>query len=229
VVGPDHRPLLVFAPPSSETPKAALVDVKDDDFEPTVADAKRHQQHLQNRTHNQRLLSDAELARQEEEKAAKQAAIREVSIKIRFPDQLTAVASFTTLDTGAKLYEFVRGLMAAENEPFHLVWTGPKGPQTVPDSADIRLIRDLQFSGRMLVNLHWDEGASPDARTQQTLKAAYADQAKAIQVQEIAAAEAEEEIATAAASSKGKEPERGLGSGNKSKGVPKWLKLPGKK
>jgi tether containing UBX domain for GLUT4 len=228
VVGPNQRPISVFAAPSSQTPKAALNPYNEDDYEPTVAHAKLHQLNLQANTQNKRLLSDAELQLQAEEKAAQQAAIREVSIKVRFPDQLTVVSSFTALDNGATLYEFVRGVIAAEDQPFTLVWMSPKGPQTIPNNTNVRLIRDLGFAGRMLINFNWDDGASKEARSKTTLKGEFASKAKELQVQEVAAAQAQEKENSAATSAAAKEKESS-GGGKSKGGMPKWLKLPGKK
>jgi tether containing UBX domain for GLUT4 len=228
IVGPNQRPISVFAAPSSQTPKAALNPYNDDDYEPTVAHAKLHQLNLQARSHNQRLPSDAELQRLAEEKAAKQAAITEVSIKVRFPDQLTVVSSFTALDNGSTLYEFVRGVMAAEDQPFALVWMSPKGPQTIPNDTKVRLIKDLGFAGRMLINFNWADGASAEARSKRTLKEEFANKAQELQIKEIAAAETHEEENKAATSNASKDKDLREGGKGK-KGMPKWLKLPGKK
>ena len=228
VVGPNQRPISVFAAPSSQTPKAALNPHNEDDYEPTVAHAKLHQLNLQAKSQNKRLLSDAELRQQAEEKAAQLAAIKEVSIKVRFPDQLTVVSSFTALDNGATLYDFVRGVIAAEHQPFSLSWMSPKGPQTIPNNTTVRLIKDLGFAGRMLINFNWDDGASTEARSKTTLKEMYVSKAKELQVQEVAAAQAQEEANSPATSAAPKEQESS--GGNKGKGgMPKWLKLPGKR
>lgn len=227
VLGPNKRPISVYAPPSGDTPKAALQPHNEADYEPTIAHAKLHQSRLQSNSHNQRLLSDAELERQEKEKEAKQAAIKDVSVKIRFPDQAQIVSSFTITDTGASLYSFARDTLAAKDEPFTMVWSSPKGPQTVPDDAKITLIKGLGFSGRILVNFVWGDAASDSARKGSVLAPEYASAAQELRVQEVAAAAAEEEEQRVAFDdkSKGKEKE----SGGKSKGMPKWLKLPGKK
>jgi tether containing UBX domain for GLUT4 len=227
VVGPNLRPISVFAAPSSPTPKAALNPHNEDDYEPTVAHAKLHQLNLQAKSQNKRLLSDVELQQQAEERAAQQAAIKEISIKVRFPDQLTVVSSFTAVDDGAALYNFVRGVIAADDQLFSLTWMSPKGPQTIPNNTNVRLIKDLGFSGRMLVNFNWDDGASAEARRNTTLKGEYASKAKELQVQEVAASQAQEET-SAATSTSAKEKESG-GGGKSKGGIPKWLKLPGKK
>jgi tether containing UBX domain for GLUT4 len=229
ILGPNQRPISVFAAPSSQTPKAALSPHNEDDYEPTINQAKIYQARLQANSQNQRLPSDAELQRQAEEKAARQAAIKDVSIKVRFPDQLTIVSNFTTADTAANLYEFVRGVIVAEDQPFVLVWSGPKGPQTVPDNTNVRLIKDLGFAGRILVNFSWDERASAQAR-KTTLKPEFASKAKELQVQEVVAADAAEEDDEKRPKAKEKENEKSSGGGGSgSRGMPKWFKMPGKK
>jgi tether containing UBX domain for GLUT4 len=228
VVGPNQRPISVFAPPSSKTPKAALDPHNEDDYEPTVAHAKLHQLNLQAKSRNKRLLSDAELQQQAAERAARQAAIKEVSIKVRFPDQLTVVSSFTVLDNGETLYDFVRGVIAAEDQPFSLSWMSPKGPQTIPTSTTVCLIKDLGFAGRMVVNFNWDDGASTEARSKTTLKQKYVSKAKELQVQEVAAVQAQEEESSASMRATPKDKESS-GGGKSRGGIPKWLKLPGKK
>lgn len=228
IVGPGHRPMEVFAAPIGSAPKAALQESNDDDYEPTVAHAKLHQQRLLARSQNVRLPSDAEAEAAARDKAAKQAAIKDVSIKVRFPDQLTVVSSFTSLETSVSLYEYVRGVIVAEDEPFLLVYSGPKGPLTVPKSSPARLVSDLGFSGRMLVNFHWDDSASQRARSKQILKPQFAGKAQELKVQEIKANEERqaEDAKTAFSEDKGKNKE---GTGKSKGGVPKWLKLPGKK
>jgi tether containing UBX domain for GLUT4 len=228
ILGPNQRPISVFAAPSSEIPKAALIPYNETDYELTINQVKLYQSHLQANAQNQRLLSDAELQYQAEEKAVRQAAIKEVSIKVRFPDQLTVVSKFSATDTAASLYEFVRGVIVAQDQPFMLLWSGPKGPQTVPDDGKVRLIKDLGFAGRVLVNFSWGERASAEARVVTTLKPEFASKAKELHVQEVEAADAAEEEAEKV--SRAKETyTSGAGGSTGLRGMPKWFKMPGKK
>lgn len=230
IVGPNLRPITIFAAPSSHTPKAALDPYNDSDYEPTVAHAKLHQQSLQARSQNQRLLSDAELQRQAEEKAARQAAVKDVSIKVRFPDQLTVISSFTLIDSGSTLYDFVRGVIVAEDQPFTLVWTSSKGPKTIPNDPKARLIKDLGFAGPMLVNFNWEEGATAQARNGTTVKEQFASKAHELRIQEEATASRANEEEKGEEEKEETKKENELDKGGKKKGgVPKWLKLPGKK
>ncbi|KAE9381509.1 hypothetical protein N431DRAFT_425082 [Stipitochalara longipes BDJ] len=226
VLGPDQRPLFVFSPPTNDTPKAVLVPHNEDDFEPTIAHAKLHQSRLLNNTQNKRLLSDAETEQQEAEKAAKLANTKEVSIKVRFPDQSTIVSTFTAQETCAKLYTFVNGVIAAEDQPFKLVWIS-KGPQMVPKDEKKELIKDLGFEGRMLVNFVWDDAASEGARKAPTLKPQYVQSAKEVHVPEPPPVPKEDDEKPVDNKGKGREND-GKGEG-KPKGIPKWLQKLSKK
>jgi tether containing UBX domain for GLUT4 len=220
VLGPDQRPLSVFSPPSNDTPRAALAPHNEQDFEPTIAHAKLHQSRLQNNTQNKRLLSDAETERLEAEKAAKLASTKEVSIKIRFPDQSTIVSAFNAQETCAHLYTFVTGVIVAEDQPFKLVWTN-KGPQTVPRDEKKQLIKDLGFEGRMLINFVWQDEASETARRAPTLKPQYVESAKEVTVPEPPPAPREDDEKPAG--DKGKMKESDGSGGGKPKALPKWL------
>jgi tether containing UBX domain for GLUT4 len=226
ILGPDQRPISVFSPPSNNTPRATLAPHNEEDFEPTIAHAKLHQSRLQSNSQNKRLLSDAETERLETEKAAKLANTKEVSIKIRFPDQSTIVSTFSAQETCVQLYAFVTRVIVAEDQPFKLVWTN-KGPQPVPRDEKKKLIKDLGFEGRMLLNFVWDDGASGSARKAPTLKSHYVESAKELSVPEPPPAPKEEDENPTNDKGKGK---HGDGSGGgKPKGIPKWFKGLGKK
>jgi tether containing UBX domain for GLUT4 len=225
ILGPNQRPISVYAAPSSDVPKAALQPHNEDDYEPTIAHAKLHQSRLQNRSQNQRLLGDAELELLEKEKAAKLATVKKVDIKLRFPDQTTMVVPFTADDTAAFLYDFVTKAIAAENQPFKLVWND-RGPNTVPKdekNSKKKLIKDLGLEGKVVVNLVWEDGASDSARKAPTLKEEYAKMAQQVAVPEVTEVEAKEETITPTLD-KGKSKEDPEGGSSKGKGIPKWLK-----
>lgn len=228
-VGPNQRPISVFAAPSSPTPRAALSPHNEADYELTINQAKLYQSQLQANAQNKRLLSDLELQRQAEEKAARQEAIKALSIKVRFPDQLTILSDFTAADTAANLYEFVRGVIIAEDQPFLLIYSGPKGPQTVPNS-EVRLIKDLGFSGRMLVNFSWDEHANVQARMA-TLKPEFASKAKELHFPNVAEVDqaADEDEVERRSRTKEKDKETSSSSSTRPRDIPKWFKKMGKK
>jgi tether containing UBX domain for GLUT4 len=226
VLGPDQRPITVYSAPRNLTPQAALRPHNEDDYEPTVAHAKLHQSRLLNNTQNKRLLSDAETEQLEAEKAAKLAVVKEVKIRIRFPDQTSVDTTFKAQETGAQLYEYVKGLIAAEGQPFKLVYTG-KGPQTVPKNEK-KLSKDMGFAGSVLVNFSWEDGANDAARKAAVLKPQFGQKAKELTVPEPPTVEKEDEAEPSQTpstiggpSAGGSTGKGGIGSGKK---LPSWLK-----
>ncbi|KAI9851111.1 MAG: hypothetical protein M1838_004446 [Thelocarpon superellum] len=229
VMGPGHRPMSVFSPPRNDTPQAAADGFNEADYEPTIEHAKIHQSRLSMSTRNKRLESEAEIKAQEDALAQKWAVVEDVEIKIRYPDQSQIVSKFTTADTAATLYAFVRSTIHHDTQPFLLNFASSRGPRIVPrDDAATKLIRDLGLTGRVLVNLLWDEKASAEARlSPTTLKREFAAAAEALQVQAIHAGPETDEAAEQ--SQLKDKPERSGSGGERKKGIPKWLKLPGKK
>ncbi|KAF5514406.1 Tether containing UBX domain for GLUT4 [Colletotrichum fructicola] len=65
------QPVSVFRAPSGTTPAAALADVSENDYTPTIAHAQLHQARLQQSSQNKRLLSDRELEAQAQAEEAK--------------------------------------------------------------------------------------------------------------------------------------------------------------
>jgi tether containing UBX domain for GLUT4 len=228
ILGPDQRPVQVFLPPSSATPKAVSAPHNEKDYEPTFAHAAQFTKRMEKSSVNKKLESYAEEEKLEKEKAEKLAQVKEVQIKIRFPDQSSIVTTFTGQDTGAGLYSYVASVIFAEDQPFKLVYSkGSKGPQTVPRNEK-KLIKDIGFEKRELVNFNWEEGASNDARKRLVLKAKYVDAAQEIVVPEVPGAGKEDEKSTKDDKGRGKATGGGAGIGSGKK-MPAWLKLPGKK
>lgn len=222
ITGPNQRPISVLAPPSSSTPHASRQAYNDDDYEPTIDHAKQHLSRLKTHGQNKRLPTDAEIAEKAKAEAQKRAQITEVEIKLRFPDQTQVLAKFTNLDTALTLYDHAKNLIISENEPFLLSFTSAKGPTTIPRNSTTKLISGLGMTGRVLVNFIWDGGQVP--RGAKVLKPEFAEKARAIEVQEPQGVEVDEKTARGG-NVLGKE-ERGK---ERKGGVPKWLKLPGKK
>ena len=216
------RPIIVFAPPSSTTPLAAQTAYNPTDYVPTVDHAKQHQARLAASTANRRLPSDAELAARKAAQDSKIAAVSEVEIKVRFPDQSSAVARFGREDPATVLYAHVRSMLARETEPFRLTRAGAGGTVDVPENES-RLIADLGLAGKVLVTVVWAEGASVEARSGEVLKPEVANIARRIEVKEPEMVDVKEGGVPTVREDKG-----GPGKG-KGKGLPKWLKMPGKK
>ncbi|KAK7727707.1 hypothetical protein SLS57_002749 [Botryosphaeria dothidea] len=171
VPGPDQRPIHIYTPSSSSTP-AAVRNTKFnvEDYVPTVEHAKAHQAVLQSAGKNKRLASDAELAAAEQAKADKLAAIESVTIRVRLPDTSQIEARFTKNEPATALYACVRGVLAQADQPFTLKYAGPRGPLVPLKEDSKRLVADLGFQGRQLLNLVWDDGASSATHTTRSLK-----------------------------------------------------------
>ncbi|KIV78158.1 hypothetical protein PV11_09904 [Exophiala sideris] len=225
------RPVSVYRPPSSSTPSAALKSHNAADYTPTVEHAQIHQKLLQQHGRNTRLPTDAEMAAKEQEDAAKWAAVQEVEVKIRFPDQSAVSAKFGQSDTGAGLYNFVRECLEEKwrSEFFLLRNPGIRGKnEVIPDDESKKLIRDVQLKGRVLVVFGWDDNkASIEARsTKSVLREELRAQAQDLKVQDVPASEEDRDAGVKV--SIGKQESKHEEGGDKKK-MPKWLKGFGKK
>lgn len=219
-------PVSVFQAPSGNVLAAALIDVPDTVYEPTIAHAQLHQARLLASSHNKRLKSDAELAADAAAEAARLAAVTSLNIKVRFPDGTSAQWTLPPDATGATLYAAVRGVMGSPGEKFRLLLPGGKG--VVADAAEGRknqLVKGYGLRGAVLVSLNWDDGASEEARRAPFLNGAVASRAQQVVVPTVPDEEPEE------LDSKPAKVERSSGGGSGDSGgkkLPKWLKL-GKK
>ncbi|GAB1310381.1 GLUT4 regulating protein TUG-domain-containing protein [Madurella fahalii] len=176
------QPTSVFSAPSSSTPAAARIHEDDAVYEPTIAHAQLRQQHLQQRSQNTRLKSDAELAADAAEEATRLAKITQVEVKIRFPDQTSATWTVTPNETGAFLYRAIRGVMAHPTQPFKLIIPGPK---IVIQEDDKRLVAGYRLKGREMLHLLWDGSVSEAARRGPFLKGSVASKAQEVVVPEV--------------------------------------------
>jgi tether containing UBX domain for GLUT4 len=249
VAGPSisDRPVTVYRPPSSTTPHSALTTYDEEDYVPSIEHAKSHQEQLKQISRNRRLLSDSEIAAKAAAEQEKLASVKDVDVKIRFPEQSQVVAKFERADTGATLYSFVRSCLndTIAGEKFLLSLFGGGGGgqiraggsknQTIPDSDQTYLIRDVGMRGRVLINFTWDDQASLAARGigSNLLKPELRSQAQDIQIPSVPNAVEEDSsgrsgLGKLGAALKG---EDGKSSGRKGGGggVPKWFKMPGKK
>lgn len=115
--------------------------------------------------------------------------------------------------------------------------TNKKGQSVIPDVAEKLLIRDLRMSGRVLVNFSWADDVSSRAKSASTrvqiLRPELRQVASQIKVQEVAAAlPARDEKGNKSLLQRlgGGDGDQGRADARKrGGGVPKWLKLPGKK
>ncbi len=217
----DHlQPTNVFTAPSSSTPAAARTREDDSVYEPTIAHAQLRQHQLLQRSQNTRLKSDAELAADAAEEARQLAKITSVEIKVRFPDQTSAVWTVSPDETGSFLYHAVRGVMAHPDQPFRLILPGPK---TVVHEDEKKLIAGYRLKGREMFHLLWEDGVPAAARGGQFLKGSVASKAKEVVVPEIPQSGKEEAEVVAGPSTAPKVEKRGGGASMDSEAVKKKL------
>lgn len=228
------RNITVFSPPSEDTPSSAKLAYNESDYVPSIEHAKLHQRLLNQSSRPQRLPTDAEIVAKTEAEAARRAAIREVDVKIRFPDQSQVVAKFGPSDTGNSLYEFARGCLAPPfaSENFNLTVHGvtkSKHASAIPQS-DKKLIKDLGLAGRVLVNFSWTETAASfvHERRAETLRPELRSQAQQIKVEQPPEPKEEDDPAPSHPGPSTASGDKPSGA-RKTGGMPKWLKLPGKK
>ncbi|EEH10609.1 conserved hypothetical protein [Histoplasma capsulatum G186AR] len=115
--------------------------------------------------------------------------------------------------------------------------TNKKGQSVIPDVAEKLLIRDLRMSGRVLVNFSWADDVSSRAKSASTrvqiLRPELRQVASQIKVQEVAALPVRDEKGDKSLLQRlggGGDGDQGRAGARKGGGgVPKWLKLPGKK
>jgi tether containing UBX domain for GLUT4 len=187
------RNVQIFSAPTSSTPQAARNAFNPNDYLPTIEHARSHQAALLGKTRNTRLLSDKELEEQEKERQAKldAAAAKGGSLRIRMPDGALIQMSLNKTDTAASLYDFVRGFLERQNEPFTLKNTGPTGRLQLIPQSEKRLVHDLRFFNNELVTFQWADEASGEARSSRSvLSRECVDQATMLKVEEHVASEA---------------------------------------
>ncbi|ETN38476.1 uncharacterized protein HMPREF1541_06511 [Cyphellophora europaea CBS 101466] len=232
IPSPTSRPVSIYRPPTGITPSAALTQNNEADFTPTIEHAQAHQKMLTEAGRNRRLKTDAELAAQAKEEQERLAAITEVEVKVRFPDQSALGTKFRREDTGTTLYTFVREECLdtqVKGEPFVLGIPGGGGRgsmEVIPDTGK-RLIQDLHLKGRVLLVFAWDEKtASATARgAKSVLKAELRARAQDLRVPEAPVSSGPEEKGTRVNIGGTEKEEKSEGSGSGiGKKMPKWLK-----
>jgi tether containing UBX domain for GLUT4 len=235
------RPVVVYAPPSSNTPQSAQAAFNDTDYIPSVEHAQIHQRRLQAAGKNTRLQSDAEIAAAVTAEEERRASIKEIEVKIRLPDQSQLVSKVGQTDTSKNLYDFVRSCLAPTYAKEKFVLTNFSGPavskghnpsvpfqSVLPDSDQSLLIKNHGMIGRVLVNFSWDITASSAAQKSRSgiLRPELQTRAQELKVQQtpdVMDTSGDVVVPTKAddSSKDGKKP------GDRK--IPKWLKLPGKK
>ncbi|KAG8165073.1 hypothetical protein KVR01_005348 [Diaporthe batatas] len=218
------EPVSIFSAPTNSTPVAASVNVPDSVYTPTIAHAQAHQHNLQANAVNKRLKSDAELAADAQAAEAKAAAVKKIDVKVRFPDETSAQWTFGPMDTGATIYKAVRGVMANDAAPFKLVLPGVPSPLNLikdEDGTKHNLVRGYKMSGRVLVNLVWEDKVSHTIKKAPFLKDSFASQARNI---ELPQAPEEEEGESSVTPAPVAPPRSQNNDGGGARKMPKWLK-----
>ncbi|RMZ92670.1 hypothetical protein DV736_g95, partial [Chaetothyriales sp. CBS 134916] len=228
------RSISVYRPPTSSTPSASLLTHNESDYTPTIEHAQLHQAHLTQSSRNKRLPTEAEIAAAEEAKREGLQAIKDVEIRIRFPDQSQVTSTFTQLDTGSSLYSEIRDRILDPRfcqEPFTL-----KDPSVrqkgdllvIPDDEAQKLILDLGFKGRLLLVFAWTEAASLEARGATTvLRNELQRQAVDVKADDVLAKSVVDDHADRGVRvnvGKGQDDKDDAGGGGLGKKMPKWFK-----
>lgn len=116
--------------------------------------------------------------------------------------------------------------MASSGQPFHLVLPGTKTIIKDDPSTNNGLIKTYKLSGRILVNLVWDDAVPATVRKQPFLKANVAQKGQQVKVPEPVV---QDDKGSDSVVPQTQRPDRSEGSGDKGgKKMPRWLKL-GKK
>lgn len=173
--------IAIFSPPSMTT-SHTLPTHSEDDYVPTLDHAQLHQARLASESRNRKLLSDAELAAAQREREATLAKVRDVLVRIRFPDQSIAQRSFGQDAKVADVYAVCREVMENPTSTFELrvlaAGSGGKPGGMIAvrqDGAEgsKRLIKDLGWQGRVLVTVLWGDDVSKEIREAPSLKMEY--------------------------------------------------------
>lgn len=223
-----YQPVSVFLAPSGPVPAATLAPASEADFTPTIAHAQLHQSRLQESSRNKRLLSDKELADKAAAEETRMAAVKSLLIKVRFPDNTSSDWEVGPDATGHFLYEAVRHVMASPEQPFRLTLPGSERKVVKDEEGDAHnLVRGYKLSGRVLLNLIWEDSVPVSMRRQPFLKANVARQGQEIKLPEMPqqAQETGEGSGQKHALEEKKPEKSGDGVAKK---IPKWLKI-GKK
>ncbi|KAL2852863.1 GLUT4 regulating protein TUG-domain-containing protein [Aspergillus pseudoustus] len=237
----ESRSVTVYAPPSSNTPQSAQAAFDETDYVPSVEHAQIHQRRLQAASKNTRLRSDAEIAAASAAEEERRAAIKEIEVKVRLPDQSQLVSTFEQQDTSKNLYDFVRSCLAPmyAKEKFILTnFSGPAASKThklnvpfqsvLPDSDHSLLIKNHGMTGRVLVNFSWDATASFAVQKSRSglLRPELQTKAQELKVQQTPdVMDTSDDVVVS--TKKDDSSKDGKKSGERK--IPKWLKLPGKK
>ncbi|KAJ5889968.1 hypothetical protein N7504_010778 [Penicillium tannophilum] len=230
------RSVTVFSPPSADTPFSAQAPYNEEDYIPSIEHATAHQRQLNQSSRPKRLPTDAEIAAKAAAEEQRRADIREVDVKIRFPDQSQVVAKFGPSDTGQSLYDFVRSCLVPTyaDIKFALNAFASSTParaghvNVIPENQTL-LIKGLKLEGRILVNFTWADNASSTTHLQRKdiLRPDLRSQAQELKIEQVP--EPVPEPSKPAEAGPSGSADASKAGGARKGGVPKWFKMPGKK
>jgi len=182
----------IFSAPTLTTSHTlAASTTSESDYTPTIDHAHLHQARLAASTRNRKLLSDSELATAQQTRKAALAQVKEVLVRIRFPDQSMAQRSFGQDAVVKDVYAMCREVMESPDAAFELrvpggsERSGGGGMGSLKEQEDEgrkRLIAGLGWQGRVLVTVVWGEGVSQEVRDAPSLKKEYRAKAEEIKV-----------------------------------------------
>lgn len=172
--------ITVFVPSTTSAVESARRSHNDADFVPTVAHAQLHQSRLNTEARNKRLLSDKELAEQAQARTQQLASVHSITTQVRFPDGTRIQMHFNQTSTVEDLYEVVTEAMGSSGDAtnsngtneFSLKVPGKTGkleelPRT---SGSLKLIRDLGWTGNVLVTFIWADDVDTQRRAAPVLR-----------------------------------------------------------
>ena len=182
----------VFAPPAaSATTSSAAYD--DTDYIPTAEHARSHQANLNRASRNKKLLSESELEKQRSDRDVELTKVSTITVRLRFPDQSMVQQEYGQDCVLKDLYETCsRVLSPPHNEDVELhaasgagggavQGSGAGAVKTLPKNEQ-RLIRDLGWTGRVLVTVGWAEHVASERRSQPSLRPELRAQAKELKM-----------------------------------------------
>jgi tether containing UBX domain for GLUT4 len=182
----------IFSAPTATTSHTLAASTTDEsDYTPTLDHAHLHQARLAASTRNRKLLSDSELATAQQTRTAALAQVKEVLVRIRFPDQSMAQRSFGQDAVVADVYAMCREVMESPEAAFELRVPGVSDRNGVggmvslkeqDDDGKKKLIAGLGWQGRVLVTVVWGEGVSQEVRDAPSLKKEYRAKAEEIKL-----------------------------------------------
>lgn len=180
---PPSSNIAIFAPPTSTTSHTLAGSTYDEaDYLPTIDHAQLHQARLASESRNRKLLSDSELAAASQARLETLSKIKEVVVRIRFPDQSMAQRPFGQSSSVADVYAMCREVMEHGDERFEVRVPAvgaagrPSGMSALSETGQEgqkKLIKDLGWQGRVLVTVVWAEGVAKEVKEAPSLKQQY--------------------------------------------------------